>query len=148
MASNTEKGIQRDTVNKLYLMFSLVLFMIAGDRPKTRDLYDIGIIKQLSAACAAKSTIWIQLGLKLSLDQTDLDIIQANNPHDVERRCLEMFNLWLNKLDASWETLRKALVYVELEQLASLIRQPLFPQTSSDSTIDSSNVDIGKKLFN
>ena len=62
--------------------------MIAGDRPKTRDLYTIGIIQQLSAACAAKSTIWIRLGLELSLSQTDLDIIQANNSHDVERCCL------------------------------------------------------------
>ena len=149
MASNTEKGIQCDTVKKLYLMLFLVLFMIAGDRSNTQDLYAIGIIKQLSAACAAKTTIWIQLGLELSLDQTDLDIIQANNPQDVERCCLGMFNLWLNKQpNASWETLRKTLVYVELENLASLIRQPLSPHTFSDSTTDASNVDIGKKLFN
>ena len=119
--------------------------MIAGDRPKTSDLYAIGIVKKLSGACATKSTIWIELGLALSLNQNDLDIIDANNRHDVERCCLAMFKEWLSKQpNASWETLRKALVDVELEELAGIIQHLL----SVPSTTDASNaeVSIGKKL--
>ena len=123
--------------------------MIAGDRPKTSDLYTVGIIKELSAACATKSTIWMELGLTLSLDQTDLNIIEANNRHDVQRCCLTMFNHWLDKhSNANWETLRKALVDVELEQLASRIKQRLSVPMFSSNTTDPSNADvsIGKKL--
>ena len=121
--------------------------MIAGDRPKTSDLYAIGIVKKLSAACAAKSTIWIELGLALSLNQNDLDIIDANNRHDVERCCLAMFREWLSKQpNASWETLRKALVDVELEELAGIIQQLLLLSVPSTTEASNAEVNIGKKL--
>ena len=108
------------------MILFMIEFMIANDRPKIKDLYAIGVVKQLSAACAMRSTIWKQLGYQLSLNQANLNIIEANYPHDVERCCSGMLNLWLEKQpDASWEILRKASVDVELEQLASIINQRL-----------------------
>ena len=106
--------------------------MIADDRPKIKDLYAIGVVKQLSAACAMRSTIWKQLGYQLSLNQANLNIIEANYLHDIERCRSGMLNLWLEKQpDASWEILRKASVDVELEQLASIINQRLSSENSS-----------------
>ena len=109
-------------------------------------MYTVGIVKKLSAACAMRSTIWKQLGYQLSLDQTDLNIIAANNPHDVERCCSAMFNLWLDKQpDASWEILRKALVAVELEQLASIMNQQLSTEYMFSNGSAGASLDVTSK---
>ena len=86
----------------------------------------------MSAACATRSTVWKELGYKLSLDESDLAVIEVNNRHDIGGCCSAMFILWLQKQpDASWEKLKEALVAVELRQLASIIIEEFSPVHSS-----------------
>ena len=125
--------------NILIQVYMVLVLHIASDRPEIKDLYRIGVIKKVSSACATRTTLWVQLGYELSLDQSDLNIIAANNPHDVERCCLDVFNLWLEKQPkASWEKLKRALIAIELKQLASVISEELWPVQASNETVDRS----------
>ena len=78
------------------------------------------------------------------MSQADLDIIAANNPRSVESCCLAMFTLWLQKQpNASWEELKKALVAVELKQLANVISKELSPERTSTGALEES---VGKTI--
>ena len=55
-------------------------------------------------------------------DEEKLNEIQSNNQMDVNERCKQMFQLWLQKRpDATWDQLIQALKEVEVDQLASKI---------------------------
>ena len=55
-----------------------------------------------------------------------LDEIQRNYPRDVGMCCTKMLQLWLERQpDASWEQLLQALKEVEMNDLASTIKQEL-----------------------
>ena len=121
--------------NILIQVYMVLVLHIESDRPKIKDLYRIGVIKNVSSACATRTTLWVQLGYELLLDQSDLNIIAANNSHDVERCCLDTFSLWLEKQPkASWEKLKRALIAIELKQLASIISEELSPVQASNET--------------
>ena len=97
------------------------------------------LVKQLSAACTTRKTIWKHLGYELELSQNDLALIEDKFSDSVNR-CSAMLEFWLEKqVDATWETLREALVLVELEQLANTISQQLSENTSSPTSETKSN---------
>jgi len=54
---------------------------------------------------------WKETGVELlNPDPLQLDIIEANNPNDIEKCCKQMFDKWLtSKCDANWDQLIKAL---------------------------------------
>ena len=100
-----------------------------------KDLDSIDVVQQVSTACETKRTIWKHLGYELKLGRHDLAEIEATYL-DVEDRCSAMLELWLQKpADASWGTLRKALVIVGLDELVSMIDQqsPTRPTSDSDT---------------
>ena len=73
---------------------------------------------------------WHYLGIELfdSNDVGDLDTIEAEHPSDLNKCCIEMFNMWLKKQPtASWNQLMEALRQpgIELGTLASNIEQML-----------------------
>ena len=99
---------------------------VANDRPTLKDFHHIGVVRLVSAACATRSTVWKELGYELSLDESNLDVIEVNNRHDIGRCCSAMFTLWLEKQpSASWEKLKEALVAVELGKLVNMINEKL-----------------------
>ena len=114
----------------------ILLCVVATDRPKIKDLLAIGVVQEVSSACTTKGTrIWKDLGFKLSLDESDLDII-VDNHHDIVCRCTSMFTLWLEKKpNASWEELKKALVAVKLGQIASTITQAITDSEESSPDV-------------
>ena len=67
---------------------------------------------------------WKSLGAELNIEAGRLDIIEENNPGNVENCCTEMFNIWLRiDNEASWAKLVNALKApdVELNVLAEEI---------------------------
>ena len=106
-----------------------------------KDLYNIKVVQQLSAACKKRRNIWKHLGYELSLSRSDLNIIQIDHEASVESRCSAMLELWLERqYDASWEKLREALVAVELPHLAGIVSSWLLPtEMSSRCTVDANN---------
>jgi len=68
---------------------------------------------------------WYDLGIQLLQEEyvCKLNIIQQNYPNDIERRCAEMFKLWLDvDTDASWDKLINALEQIGQILLAEKIR--------------------------
>ena len=65
---------------------------------------------------------WYDLGIQLSLNVDELDIIEANNPRDIKRCCTQMYQHWLNSdLQASREKLAMALQHIGYHTLAERI---------------------------
>ena len=59
---------------------------------------------------------WKQLGRNLDLDDTLLNIIEKNNPHDCERCCSKMLSEWLDLTpNASWKMLNNAMEKIQNE---------------------------------
>ena len=58
------------------------------------------------------------LGLELGPKKHDLTKIEQTYS-EVEHRCSEVLEMWLQRnCDASWDTLRKALAFADLDQVA------------------------------
>ena len=80
------------------------------------------------------SSKWYDLGLEL-LEQEDketLNEIKINHSNDVNKCCLQMFQLWLNKCTtATWNQLIKALREVNLNNLATTIEGMLMHTVST-----------------
>lgn len=67
---------------------------------------------------------WIKLGLFLDLPKKTLDVIEYNNPRNVERCKLEMVTAWLNSSfdhPPCWWSLVKALRHVRHSANAACI---------------------------
>ena len=123
----------------------LVLYCIV-DRPEMRDLYNIKVVQELSAACNKAKNVWRHVGYELGLRQDQLDIIETDNETRVECRCAAMLAQWLRcRLDATWERLKEALEAAELYQLASIVSDCLLPTETSSCT---DNTNKGTLNFN
>ena len=49
---------------------------------------------------------WRNIGLELNITSEDLNIVNANNPNEVQERCRGMLKVWLDiDPEASWEKL-------------------------------------------
>ena len=88
-------------------------------------VYDRPALRYLNKYVKEKACIkWHDLGLEL-LEPEDggkLNVIQYSSHRDVSERCLQMFQLWLEKYpDATWEHLIQTLREVGLNNLASKI---------------------------
>ena len=52
---------------------------------------------------------WRKIGLELNITSETLDIIEANNPKQMQECCWEMLKIWLQEdTEASWEKLLHA----------------------------------------
>ena len=50
---------------------------------------------QLKDLVLVKTTAWYDLGLQLGIEDTDLDVIEENNPKDINTCKRKMFKAWL-----------------------------------------------------
>ena len=69
---------------------------------------------------------WLDLGLQLLEEKNNpkLNIIEKNNPKDIEACCQEMFEYWLRVDErASWDKLISALQAIGQNTLAANIKQ-------------------------
>ena len=65
-------------------------------RPELKDLYK-HVIRRYAA-------YWKEIGILLGVDANTLDIIKLDNLEDTKKRCLSMFEKWLEiDASASWE---------------------------------------------
>ena len=72
---------------------------------------------------------WYALGTQLLEEKyiSQLNIIQKNNPVDVENSCYKMFEYWLRvDMKASWNKLINALEEIEQNTIADEIKQDVF----------------------
>ena len=57
---------------------------------------------------------WRNIGLELNIAEEELDIINADNPSSIQKRCRAMLKVWLNiNPKASWEKLFNAVKAAE-----------------------------------
>ena len=72
------------------------------------------------------ATDWYDLGIQLEIAREQLDIIQVNNPGNVQMCCTRMFQYWL-KFDtaANWDKLIKALEVIHHNALAETIKKEI-----------------------
>ena len=104
-----------------------IIYDIVGcDRPVLRDL--------LNHVVSSVANHWYELGLQL-LDpkyENELNIIEEDTKNDARTCCRKMFNKWLttDKL-ASWDKVIEALTLIELDTVASNIKQKGEPIQSS-----------------
>ena len=107
------------------VMFKYVLYCVGGDRPKLRDL-----VNHVVPSVANK---WYDLGLQLldSNDENELNVIEASDvQNDAKTCCRKMFSMWLNTDElASWQKVIEALGLIELDNVASKIKDLLMPQS-------------------
>ena len=86
------------------------------------------VVSEVVAACAHQPDIWRDLGIEL-LGQGEivrLDMIKANNSHDVTKCCSAMLTLWRQRqTDASWSQLIEALKQLKLNRVAREIEKRL-----------------------
>ena len=69
--------------------------------PELKDLIDVQVAE------------WYNLGIKLEVSDTELDIIEKNHPRDTRRCICEMFKIWRKTADnPSYEKLVDALVAI------------------------------------
>ena len=69
---------------------------------------------------------WHPLGIKLGLKQAKLSEIEANYPHDTQRRMCEVINWWLNNAqptEINWETLAQALEAIDEPKTGQNLRR-------------------------
>ena len=72
---------------------------------------------------------WYALGTQLLEDKyiSQLNIIQKNNPVDVENSCYKMFEYWLSvDIKATWNKLIDALEEIGQSTIADEIKQDVF----------------------
>jgi len=107
------------------VMFKYVLYCVGGDRPKLRDL-----VNHVVPSVANK---WYDLGLQLldSNDENELNVIEASDvQNDAKTCCRKMFSMWLKTDElASWQKVIEALGLIELDNVASKIKDLLMPQS-------------------
>ena len=60
------------------------------------DLVDV---LDLLKRCGFPETKWYELGLRLGLLKSTLDVIEKNHPHDVNRCMTECISQWLSRAD-------------------------------------------------
>ena len=73
---------------------------------------------------------WKDLGIELTDNIENLNLIAGNHPNDISTCCTNMFEFWLNsQLEASWNQLIKSLKQIKLNALADRIEQQLQPGT-------------------
>ena len=121
----------------LPMTFSFLMAFIADRDGLSKYLYVVA--QEVAGACATRSTIWRLLGFQLCLSTCDLNILKVNHQGDIVNLCSKMLELWQQRqtdtrADVNLETLRKALVNVELENVASIISNWLLPAETSSCT--------------
>ena len=93
------------------------------------------VVSELAAACAYHPDVWHALGIEL-LGQdgiAGLDVIKANNSHDVTKCCSAMLTLWRQRqIDASWSQLIGALKQLKLNRVATEIEKRLKSSTEQE----------------
>ena len=102
------------------------------------------VAKEVAGACATRGTIWRLLGFELSLSRCDLNILEVDHKGDIVALCSNMIQRWWERqtdirADAILETLRKALVNVELENVASIISNWTLPAETSPDCASTDN---------
>ena len=66
---------------------------------------------QLKDLVLVKATKWYNLGLQLGIEDTELDMIEENNPKDIDTCKRKMFNAWRRITPSpSYQQLVEALV--------------------------------------
>ena len=124
------------TLKSLLITFSSLMAVTADDG---LNKYLYVVAQEVAGACAIRSTIWRLLGYKLRLSERDLNILEVDHKGDIVALCSKMIQRWWERqtdrrADAILETLRKALVNVELQNVGSIISNWTLPaETSSDS---------------
>ena len=100
-----------------------IVFVPVIDRPDVKYLRKY-VSGKVYAAGADK---WWHLGIVLmGQDALNLDVIRADHPYNVEGCCSSMFAWWLERTpEASWRQLIEALKEVQLDQLASELKESL-----------------------
>ena len=102
----------------LFICDASIIILKESDKPSLKEIIDYNIRDQVA-------TVWHDLGVQLLPDHlhAQLDIIEENNPINVQKCCTEMFKYWL-KVDtaASWSKLINALLHINQNQLAESIR--------------------------
>ena len=97
---------------------------LGSDRPLLRDLHNHRVVRNAADK-------WRDLGVRLlprDLSK-ELDIIEANHPHDVVRCCECVLEKWLDtSTDATWDQLIEALKQIQLNHFANALEQRLKPQ--------------------
>lgn len=69
---------------------------------------------------------WYDLGIQLSLDVAELNIIKINHPTDAKECSTKMFNHWLQvDTTASWIKLIEALRRINKNQIAEIINKDI-----------------------
>ena len=96
------------------------------------------VVSELAAACAYHPDVWHALGIEL-LGQGEiagLDVIKANNSHDVKNCCSAMLTLWRQRqIDASWGQLIGALKQLKLNRVAMEIEKRLKSTEQEDDKV-------------
>ena len=68
---------------------------------------------QLKDLVLIKTVKWYNLGLQLGIDDTELDVIEENNPKDIDACKRKMFRVWLRITPSpSYQQLVEALLAV------------------------------------
>ena len=103
----------------LFICDASIIILKGSDKPTLKEIIDYNIRDQVA-------TDWRDLGVQLLPDlfHVQLDIIEENNPTNVQNCCTEMFKYWL-KVDtaASWSKLIEALMHINQNHLAECIRE-------------------------
>ena len=103
----------------LFICDAFIIILKGSDKPTLKEIIDYNIRDQVA-------TVWHDLGVQLLPDHlhAQLDIIEENNPKNVQKCCTEMFKYWI-KVDiaASWSKLINALLHSNQNQLAESIRR-------------------------
>ena len=76
------------------------------------------------------ATDWYDLGVQLGIPYQQLNIIQINNPGNIQMCCTRMFQHWLQvDTTANWNKLIKALEDINHNALAETIRKEILQGT-------------------
>ena len=72
------------------------------------------------------ATRWRSLGLALGFEGYELDIIEINNPNNVELRSQDLLTKWLKKRKTTtWGTLLQAMKKAQCAAIAEQVRKAL-----------------------
>uniref|UniRef100_A0A1X7SLR8 Death domain-containing protein n=1 Tax=Amphimedon queenslandica TaxID=400682 RepID=A0A1X7SLR8_AMPQE len=63
------------------------------------DIGDLIDVIDLLKRCGFPETKWYELGLRIGLKKSTLDVIEKNHPHDVSRCMTECLSQWLGRAD-------------------------------------------------
>ena len=105
----------------LYNCDTFVIILKESDKPSLREIIDYKIRDEVAVE-------WHDLGIQLIPNnlQSQLGIIQKDNPADAKTCCTYMFEYWL-KVDtaASWSKLIEKLRHINQNQLAETISREI-----------------------